>query len=158
MVLIRVQTVCKGYQQMTEVTISKERVNETWQGPGLQISMPNNWNSFIFFISQPKHRCVVGTQKNRLICHLFDLILSVNIFLLCRDGSSLVEPVLSKDWCFLLNDTMQWLRWGSMSNLQPLGLESSTLSLHSLKEPSQWDVSFEHRKYMKIMFKLMAKK
>ena len=37
---------------------------------------------------------------------LFDLILYVpsTIFQLCRDGSSCVEPVLSKDKCVLLKD------------------------------------------------------
>ena len=40
---------------------------------------------------------------------LFDLILYVPsaIFQLCRDGSSWVEPVLSKDKCVLLKDTTQ---------------------------------------------------
>ena len=38
---------------------------------------------------------------------LFDLILNIpsTIFQLCRDGSSWVEPVLSKDECVLLKDT-----------------------------------------------------
>ena len=41
---------------------------------------------------------------------LFDLILYVlvnNYLQLCGDGSSWVEPVLSKDKCVLLKDTMQ---------------------------------------------------
>ena len=39
--------------------------------------------------------------------YLFDLILYVpsTIFQLCQDGSSWVEPVLSKDKCVLLKDT-----------------------------------------------------
>ena len=51
---------------------------------------------YFLFLNQ---NIFVGTQKNRLICHLFDLILyiSVNIFLLCSDGSSWVEPGLNKD-------------------------------------------------------------
>ena len=49
------------------------------------------------------------------------------IFQLCRDGSSWVEPILSKDKCVLLDDTTQKRRWGS--NPRPLGSESSTLSL-----------------------------
>ena len=53
------------------------------------------------------------------------------IFQLCWDGSSWVEPVLSKDKCVLLKDKTQWRRWGS--NLLPLGLESSTLPLCSLQ-------------------------
>ena len=52
------------------------------------------------------------------------------VFQLCRDGSSWVEPVLSKDKCILIKDTTQWGRWGS--NLLPLCLESSTLPLCSL--------------------------
>ena len=54
---------------------------------------------------------------------LFDLIfyIPVNNFQLCRDGSSWVEPVLSKDKRVLLKDTSQWHRWGS--RLRPLGLE-----------------------------------
>ena len=42
-------------------------------------------------------------------------------------NSSWVEPVLSQDKCVLLKDTTQCRRWGS--NLQPLGLERSTLPL-----------------------------
>ena len=38
----------------------------------------------------------------------------LNIFQLCRDGSSWVEPVLSKDKCVLLKATTQWRRRGSM--------------------------------------------
>ena len=40
---------------------------------------------------------------------LFDLIIyvPVNNFQLCQDGSSWVEPVLSKDKCVLLKDTTQ---------------------------------------------------
>ena len=53
----------------------------------------------------------LGISKNHqifvgfgLVC-LFDLILYVPIFQLCRDGSSCVEPILSKDKCVLLKDT-----------------------------------------------------
>ena len=72
---------------------------------------------------------------------LFDLILyvPVNTFQLCRDGSSWVEPVLSKDKCVLLKGTTQWRRWGS--NPRPLGLESSTLPL-SHCAPLQFAVLF----------------
>ena len=54
--------------------------------------------------------------------YLIDLSLycPVNNLQLRRDGSSWVEPVLSKD-------STQWHRWGS--NLQPLCLKSSTLPL-----------------------------
>ena len=40
---------------------------------------------------------------------LTDLILlsQSTIFHLCRDGFAWVEPVLSKDYCVLLKDTMQ---------------------------------------------------
>ena len=63
-----------------------------------------------------------------LFC-LFDLILYVppTIFQLCRDGSSWIEPVLSKDYCVLLKDTTLWRRWGL--NPQPHGLESIALQL-----------------------------
>ena len=59
------------------------------------------------------------------VSFLFDLILyiPVNNFQLCQDGSSLVEPVLSKD--AQGHNTVTPLR----SNMQPLGLESSTLPL-----------------------------
>ena len=42
----------------------------------------------------------------RIVC-LFDLILYVQsiVYQLCRDESSWVEPVLTKDKCVLLKDT-----------------------------------------------------
>ena len=73
---------------------------------------------------------------------LFDLILFllVNNFQLCLDGSSLVEPVLSKDKCVLLKDTTQWCRWDS--NSLPLSLESSTLRLsHCAPSGMSWSSS-----------------
>ena len=51
------------------------------------------------------------------------------IFQLSRDGSSWVEPILSKDKCALLKDTTQWCRWGS--NPQLLDLQTHTLPLSS---------------------------
>ena len=68
---------------------------------------------------------IYAKHKQMSFFCLFDLILytPVNIYLLCRYGSSWVEPVLhvSKDKCVLLKDTTQWCPWGS--NLKPLGLE-----------------------------------
>ena len=58
---------------------------------------------------------------------LWSLTSQSTIFQLCRDGSSWVEPVLSKDKCVLLKDTTQWRLWGL--NLRPLSLKSSTLPL-----------------------------
>ena len=49
------------------------------------------------------------------------------MFSVMSDGSSWVEPVLSKDKCVLHKDTAQWRRLGS--NLRPLGTDSSTLPL-----------------------------
>ena len=65
--------------------------------------------------------CCIPTK----ILFLFDLILYVpsTIFLLNRDGSSWVEPVLSLNMS-CPRTTTQWHWWGS--NPQPLGLESST--------------------------------
>ena len=52
----------------------------------------------------------------------------------CREGSSWVEPVLSRGQRVLLKNTMQCLRWGL--NTQPLSLKSSTLPLsHSAPLP-----------------------
>ena len=51
----------------------------------------------------------------------------VNNFSVMSDGSSWVEPVLSKDKFVLLKDTTQWHWWGS--NPQPLGHESSAQPL-----------------------------
>ena len=56
-----------------------------------------------------------------------DLFVWFFTFQLCRDGSSCVEPVLSKNKCVLHKDTTQWRRWGS--NLWSLRLKSSTLPL-----------------------------
>ena len=55
---------------------------------------------------------------------LFGLILyvPVNNFHLSRDGSSWVEPVLSKDNCFAQ-------RHNTLTPVRPLSLESSTLPL-----------------------------
>ena len=62
-------------------------------------------------------------------CFFFDLILYVpsTIVQLCRDGSSWVEPVVSKDTCVLLKDHNAV----TPVRLEPanLGLESSTLPL-----------------------------
>ena len=49
------------------------------------------------------------------------------IFQLCWEGSSWVEPVLSKDKCGLLKVTKKWHPWGS--NQRPLSLPSNTLPL-----------------------------
>ena len=59
----------------------------------------------IFFSSRGQNLC----HLLHLIICLFDLILyvPVNIFQLCRDGSSCVKQVLSKDKCTLLKDTTQ---------------------------------------------------
>ena len=62
-------------------------------------------------------------RKEFLIC-LFDLIF---LHPCQQDGSSWVEPVLSRGWNVLFKDTTQSLLWGS--NLQPLNLKSSTLPL-----------------------------
>ena len=59
------------------------------------------------------------------------------VFQLCWDGSSRVEPVLSKNKCVMLKDTTQQPWWGS--NHQPLGLESSTLPLsHCAPKYALW--------------------
>ena len=66
--------------------------------------------------------------KLLLFCLIWFFTSLSRIFQICRDGSSWVEPVLSKDkYVLLWKDTTQWCRWGS--NPQPLGLESSTLPL-----------------------------
>ena len=49
---------------------------------------------------------------------------------LCRDRSSWVEPVLSKDKCVLLKDITQWRRWDS--NPRPRVKHSTTEPLCSL--------------------------
>ena len=51
--------------------------------------------------------CIV--QLDSLFVWLI-LYFSVSHFQLCRDGSSWVEPVLSKDNCVLLKDKTQWRR------------------------------------------------
>ena len=66
-------------------------------------------------------------QSTHVICLIWFFKTQSTIFQLCRDGSSSVEPALSKDKCVLHKDTTQWHPWGS--NTWPLGLESSTLPL-----------------------------
>ena len=58
----------------------------------------------------------------KMMTGTFDLILYIQstLFQLCRDGSSWVEPELSKDKRVLLKDTTQWQQWGS--NPRRLGL------------------------------------
>ena len=68
------------------------------------------------------------------VCLIWFFTPKTTIFQLCWDGSSWIEPVLSKDKCVLLKDTTQWFWRGS--NLRPPGLGSSTLPLSSL-----WHVS-----------------
>ena len=92
------------------------------------------WNH----MSRLKYNCTLDFSSynikvfqlfNYFVC-LFDLILYITstIFHLNRDGSSWVEPVLSKDkFLSCSRTTMQWPQWGS--NPGPLGLESSTLPL-----------------------------
>ena len=60
-------------------------------------------------------------------CFIWFFTSQSTIFQLCRNGSSWVEPPLSKDKCVLLKDTTQWRWW--CSNPQPLDLKSSTLLL-----------------------------
>ena len=62
-----------------------------------------------------------------LFCMIRILTSQSTIFQLCRDRSSLVEPVFSKVKCFLLKNTMQYCRRDS--NRQPLCLKSSPLLL-----------------------------
>ena len=47
------------------------------------------------------------------VCLIWFFTPQSTIFQLCQDGSSWVEPVLSKDQCVLPKDTTQWRRWGS---------------------------------------------
>ena len=82
---------------------------------------------------QPVARCLKsGTlcSLSVFVCLIWFFTSQSTIFQLCRNGSSLVEPVLSKDKCALLKDTTQWRLWGS--NPQPLILVSSTLPLSPL--------------------------
>ena len=65
-----------------------------------------------------------------LVCLIWFFMSQSTIFQLCRDRSSWVEIVLSKDKCVFFKDTTQWRRWGW--NLPPLSLKSSTLQLRSL--------------------------
>ena len=77
---------------------------------------------------------------------LFDLILYIpsTIFQLNRDGSSLVEQVLSKDKCVLLKDH---------NAVRPVRLEpaaprsgvkhSTTEPLHSLHKNENWSIDVE---------------
>ena len=61
------------------------------------------------------------------VCFIWFFTSQSTLFQLCRDRSSSVEPVLSKDQSILLKDTTQWRQWGS--NPRPLCRESSTLPL-----------------------------
>ena len=70
------------------------------------------------FVATSRERVNLWTKK--LFVYLIWFFTSQStIFQLCQDESSWVEPVLSKDNCFLLKDTTQWQRWGSKQ--QPFG-------------------------------------
>ena len=57
--------------------------------------------------------CTFVSVTPLFVCLIWFFTSQSTIFKLCRDGSSWVEPVLSKDKCVLLKDTTQWRRWGS---------------------------------------------
>ena len=93
-VLIWVQTVCKGYQQITKVTASKEQLNKLC----LQGIRKLPCSIIEMFVKHcATSICLSIMVFLFLIVCLFDLILYVpsTIFQLNRDGSSWVEPVLS---------------------------------------------------------------
>ena len=68
----------------------------------------------------------LADDDKEFVCLISFLTFKSTIFQLCWDGSSWVEPVLSRDKCVLLKDTTQWWRG---SNPRALSLESSTLPL-----------------------------
>ena len=81
---------------------------------------------------------------------LFDLILYVpsTIFQLNRNGSSWVEPVLSKDKCILLKDNYLLilvikLIWAANGCLSPLFLKSGISSSRSLS--NHGDIISDHK-------------
>ena len=57
------------------------------------------------------------TDLESAFCLIWFFTFQSTIFQLCRDATSWVEPVLSKDKCVLLKDTTQWHMWGSNWNL-----------------------------------------
>ena len=60
----------------------------------------------VHFPMDPKHHVIKGLHCCCFM--LFDSLRpSQQIFQLCRDGSSWVDPVLSKETCVLLKDTTQ---------------------------------------------------
>ena len=70
-------------------------------------------NEKLFFVNTftpPQHP---NPTPVSLFCLIWFFTPQSTIFLLCWDGSSWVEPVLSKDICVLLKDQTQWCRWGS---------------------------------------------
>ena len=61
--------------------------------------------------------------KYLFVCLIWFLTSQSTSFQLCRDGSSCVEPVVSKYWCVFVKHITQWRRWGYTREL--LGIESS---------------------------------
>ena len=51
------------------------------------------------------------------VCLIWFFTSQSTIFQLCRDSSSWVEPVLSKDKCVLLKDTTQWRQGGMLLSM-----------------------------------------
>ena len=109
--------------------ISRPTEHWSWSRSKLFDIWKCSWKKFLKLILEKLPGDDNKNMKSYPACFLFNLVLyiPVNNFQLCQNGSSWVEPVLSKDKCVLLKDTTQWYQWGS--NLQPLGLESSTLAL-----------------------------
>ena len=87
-----------------------------------------------------------GLYLTVFVCLIWFFTSQSTIFQVCWDGSSWVEPVLSKDKCILLKDTTQWLRRGS--NLQPFGLESITLHWASALPINTMTHLFLHYKWL----------
>ena len=85
--------------------------------------MPHNaaFHQGLHCLLRPKQSSEIQFLKDIIICDpsiytsLFvwsdSLHPSQQFFQLCRDRFSWVEPVLSKDQCVLLKNTMQWCRW-----------------------------------------------
>ena len=78
-----------------------------------------------------------------LFCLIWFYTSQSTVFQLCGDGTSWVEPVLSKDKCVLLKDMMQWCQWGSNPGLPATPrswVKHSTTELpqYVWDTPSEW--------------------
>ena len=106
--------------------LARKGVNETWQGPGLQISVCINWKLIFLFLNQ-NICCGYSKGPSHLSFVWFDFLHLSQHFFCVMSGWGFLSWTSTKQGLMCL---AKWLNAVMpMSNPQPLGHESSTLPL-----------------------------